>query len=188
MADEKISAMPAATSVGNADLLPIVQGGVNKRATKILFLTQSTGEPIGLVGPGVAIIRIDSAGGLQLTAEAGQPVQILVGTSGLYLSPSGDSVLQASLAHRLVLSSYSGLASVVATGTEDLILSCLGGGTLEFNHNAAIVMNPNVGSVINIAYQDGTVGAWAVGPPSTIREAVDRLATAVAGLLGVPIP
>jgi len=33
MADEKISAMPAATSVAPTDLLTIVQGGVNKQAT-----------------------------------------------------------------------------------------------------------------------------------------------------------
>ncbi|MBK6317021.1 MAG: hypothetical protein IPF53_22720 [Blastocatellia bacterium] len=33
MADQKISAMTAAVSVADADLVPIVQGGVNKRAT-----------------------------------------------------------------------------------------------------------------------------------------------------------
>jgi hypothetical protein len=47
MADEKISAMPAATDVNNVDLIPIVQGGVNMSATRALLLT-SASETIGL--------------------------------------------------------------------------------------------------------------------------------------------
>jgi hypothetical protein len=36
MADTKISALTAATSVADADLIPIVQGGANKKATREL--------------------------------------------------------------------------------------------------------------------------------------------------------
>lgn len=42
MADAAISAMPAATVVNAADLLPVVQGGVNKRAT-VAVLAGATG-------------------------------------------------------------------------------------------------------------------------------------------------
>jgi hypothetical protein len=48
MPNEKISAMPAATSVSNADVLPIIQGGVNKKATKAVLLTPPPGEHLYL--------------------------------------------------------------------------------------------------------------------------------------------
>lgn len=41
MADTKISAMTAATSVADADLVPIVQGGVNKKAAANLVARQA---------------------------------------------------------------------------------------------------------------------------------------------------
>jgi heat shock protein HslJ len=43
MADSKISTMPAATSVADVDLVPIVQGGVNKRAAASLLRGAGTG-------------------------------------------------------------------------------------------------------------------------------------------------
>jgi len=39
MANQKISEMTAASSVADADLVPVVQGGVNKKATSILLVT-----------------------------------------------------------------------------------------------------------------------------------------------------
>jgi hypothetical protein len=43
MADTKVSAMPAASSVADADLVPIVQGGVNKRAAASLIRGAGSG-------------------------------------------------------------------------------------------------------------------------------------------------
>lgn len=39
MANQKISEMAAASAVADADLVPVVQGGVNKKATSILLVT-----------------------------------------------------------------------------------------------------------------------------------------------------
>lgn len=39
MANQKISEMTAASAVADADLVPVVQGGVNKKATSILLVT-----------------------------------------------------------------------------------------------------------------------------------------------------
>ena len=51
MADEKISQMPFADGVSNSDVLPIVQGGVNKQVAKSSFLTADEGEGI-VIGDG----------------------------------------------------------------------------------------------------------------------------------------
>lgn len=50
MATEKISAMPTATSANDADLIPIVQGGVNKKISVIDLLSHLfVGFPDGAV-------------------------------------------------------------------------------------------------------------------------------------------
>lgn len=46
MADEKISAMPGATEMDDADVFPIVQGGVNKKCTRGILLTAAPGGDI----------------------------------------------------------------------------------------------------------------------------------------------
>ena len=46
MANIKITEMPQAISVGGDDIIPIVQGGVNKQASKNLFDTYSTSEQV----------------------------------------------------------------------------------------------------------------------------------------------
>lgn len=48
MANKKISALTAATVVNDTDLIPIVQGGVNKKATRALF---SSFEEIKILDP-----------------------------------------------------------------------------------------------------------------------------------------
>ncbi len=53
MADTKISNMTAATSVADADLVPIVQGGANKKATAGLLRNLPTGTPASSSAAGV---------------------------------------------------------------------------------------------------------------------------------------
>ena len=50
MAQRKISQLPAATQVGGADLVPIVQGGTTKRATVTLLATAGATGPTGPAG------------------------------------------------------------------------------------------------------------------------------------------
>lgn len=78
MANAKISALPAATAVGNTDLFAIVQGGVTKKATASLVLPTLTGavDPNGVV-----------------TGSQGQIyTQITGGTATLWINTTGGTV------------------------------------------------------------------------------------------------
>jgi len=64
MADTKISALPAATAVAAADVIPIVQGGVNKKATVSLLnvlggATSVAGSTGVAIGPGASTSGIN---------------------------------------------------------------------------------------------------------------------------------
>lgn len=63
MASEKISEMTAASSVANADEVPILQGGVNKRATRAFLLTGADGEEIVLKAGDGEKVRITNHDG-----------------------------------------------------------------------------------------------------------------------------
>lgn len=80
MANEKISAMPAATEVVDTDLVPIVQAGINKKATRQMLLTGSNNAPILLRGSsgqfagiqaGIFSIQIRDDGFLSITFPGG---------------------------------------------------------------------------------------------------------------------
>lgn len=67
MADEKISAMAAATQCANADVLPLVQGGVNKKVSRQVLLLGAPAEDIDIqAGAGAALRLLDELGGVVL--------------------------------------------------------------------------------------------------------------------------
>jgi len=74
MSTKKISQLPAATVVGGADLVPIVQGGTTKRATVTLLggagATGPTG-PAGAAGAAGAAGPTGPAGSSGATGPAG---------------------------------------------------------------------------------------------------------------------
>jgi hypothetical protein len=70
MADTKISAMPVASSVADADLLTIVQGGVNKRA--VASLVKGTPGATNLDGLSDVIITSASTDQTLIRDSAGQ--------------------------------------------------------------------------------------------------------------------
>ena len=65
MADVKISALPAAASIGSADVFPIVQSGVTKKVAASVLRTPLTGatDPNGLVTAAVGTIYTQVTGG-----------------------------------------------------------------------------------------------------------------------------
>lgn len=103
MANIKISELPAATSVAGTDLLPIVQGGVTKKATQAVLLANAS-----LTSP---VLGTPSSG--TLTNCTGLPIS--TGVSGL-----GTNV-----ATFLATPSPSNLASAVTsvTGTGSLMFA-----------------------------------------------------------------
>ena len=83
MADEKISEMTAATVVNDADMIPIVQSGANKRATRPMLLTAESGEDIALTGNGSDMMLANS-GGITFTFTAGEPVTFTDGSTDFF--------------------------------------------------------------------------------------------------------
>lgn len=63
MANEKISAMTTASQVANADIVPIVQGAANKKATRTVLLTGAAGEDIVIQGSTGQSVKLLSADG-----------------------------------------------------------------------------------------------------------------------------
>ena len=74
MADAKISALPAATSVADADLFAIVQGGVTMKATgsmTVKVYAVASGDPNGVVTATRPAILYTDAGGLWVKTGVG---------------------------------------------------------------------------------------------------------------------
>jgi len=180
MADEKISALAAATDCANADLFVIVQGGGNKKLTKALLLTSGPSESL--------ILKADAGSGVFLNTDSGD--------AQLSVSDNGDIGWH-------VEGNFLG---VLTDGTDVDTFSGIAGGGYQFEVSAVstfIIITQGAGQVmvdgvgnnfqvasfaaINIEYLPATSGDWS-GDPAWDREAIDRLAAAVAGLLGTPIP
>lgn len=140
MADTKISDMAAATAVADADLIPIVQGGVNLSATRALLLSGDGAENVALVaGSGSnAAVRNTDFSNVLVIPESGQ-VQLLAGTS-ILLHTVGQIRLQ-------------------SDGGQNVV-----------------------------DWTDPTPGNWDTSVPTSTSEALVRIASALAGLLGGPIP
>ena len=72
----KITSQPAATSLDESEFFPLVQGGVNKKATlglmRLIPSTGTTGEPTTGTGV-VGMVRMDTLGGLWACTVAGSP-------------------------------------------------------------------------------------------------------------------
>lgn len=78
MPDLKISAMPVATHVANADISPIVQGGNNISASRAEMLTAAPGESIELACQTSGHIEITNVGGIEMSVTPGQVMVIFI--------------------------------------------------------------------------------------------------------------
>jgi hypothetical protein len=89
MADQKISAMPAATQVNDSDIVPIVQGGANKSATRAKMLTAAPGVQISLVGSDSSAVQVSPDGTISVLNSAGGLVQVAPDGSIVISSATG---------------------------------------------------------------------------------------------------
>lgn len=239
MANVKISAMPSAGQVHTGDVFPIVQSGVNKKATRSTFLTIHAGESFYINGNGGSRL-LDTAGditdvaatnwiaqagsssnqvfvqaGFQvgLTADLGTPITLfqtgggglgitdtdttlgynnnivqLSDTTGVYIhaasgknfsvvSDDGPAVLWSASSNTLYVNTPD--ANNVHVGTKFGFVDFFSGGTIAFTLPAGVP--------ITIPFQTANPSDWS-GTPGTYEDALNRLAAAVAGLLGGPIP
>jgi len=167
MADEKISAMTAATNTAPADLVPIVQGGTNKKATRTILLT----------GDGSGNLAIQQSGGF---------VDVAADGSLSMLAPAGKTIV---LAQGSII-----VVEVLATG--DVTIDAAAGNKVYIGYSAgqtvigAVANTTTVqGSQVDVTCTNQISGDWASFPPGLVRQAIQRLAAAVKALRGgSPIP
>ncbi len=166
----KWTALPAAAQVNNADIECVAQGGVSKQITRPLFLTAPTGEAIELVG-NFSHLQIDAVGNINL---------LLSPTFTFELTDGTTDFLSVDSAANVVLESQTTGSVTVACGGTNMVIQGMAG-TIVFS-----VPGPGSGK-FSAPYTPATPGDWA-GNPTTIHEAIDRIA-AVVSVGGVsPIP
>lgn len=179
MADQKISDMTAATSVGNADLVPIVQSGLNKKATREQLLTS---DPMG------GIVLVALGGGTFGGTTIGGETAFQGDASGFILTapyfsynwgPGYNSNYTGTSDGGWYLSFETDTTCQVFDNSARVLLSL--DSLLE-----KITITANLG--VFVTYIASVPSDWATSPPADMNTAINRLASAVRILRGSPIP
>jgi hypothetical protein len=181
MPDTKISAMTAAASILDADLVPIVQGGVNKKATKQQVLMGGAGEDIALQGSaGQAAKLVNAAGSSGVFVTAAGAVTDSFGTTYQLVGNVMGTFLSISAAGQVTFSD-AGMGQTMAWGVAGAAVLSISGPA----QTASLIATNGV----FINFVDNGAGNWATTPPNNWQTAIYRLAAQVQALsLGVPIP
>ena len=167
----KISALPTANTWAElVDYFPVVVGGVNMKIFRGKLLAAAAGEDIAIqsdIGDGAVYVSAD--GQVEIVIAAGQEYTLKRGTASLVLvSAAGDmtTTMESSCAW-----------SVTANGS-----------SFKIDSYGKVQIIANVMQPVEIDYKPWYGGAnWAFSPLFD-KDAIDRLAAAVAGLLGTPVP
>jgi hypothetical protein len=166
----KISALPAATFMANIDLLTIVQTGVNYKITRDLVLLGTGIDDMFLAVANGAGVYVDGVGEVALTVLAGHAFTIGDTAAATYFEVS-----------------IHGAVTIEALAGQTIDISC-NGCQIALLAAGGINIFPNAGQHVVIGYEVVTSGVWATSSPADFETAIARLAVAVRGLLGVPIP
>jgi len=167
----KISALPTANTWAElTDFFPVVEGGANKKMFRGKFLSAALNESVIIQSDiGDGSVEVSAAGDVWVVIAAGQLYTISRGTAQIVsISAQGDmtTTMQSSCVYRV---DCNGSSLVIdASGLLKII---------------ANVMHPP-----EIDYIPINGGASWVFSPLYDKDAIDRLAAAVAGLLGNAIP
>lgn len=166
MADEKISAMTSATVMSNLDVVPIVQGGANKKVEKAIFLKTGTSESVAFVGPTTEFVGILASGVASVNAPSGAELYTILGF-GVVCTPAGG----------VTIGAFTGQTVQITSN----------GGTVQLDGSGIITLQCAGGASVFASYTPLTPASWA-GNPSNLATAIDRIAASVAFMLGSPIP
>lgn len=161
---DKISALPPATVCNLADLITAVQAGVNVSMVREIFLQANTGEAVYMNNLQGVFFSCEDAAGIQAD---------IVGQEFLL----NDSVNNDSFS---MTGGIWGLTCGIS-----LTLAVAGGSSNVTVDSSGVTIG---GPTVSISFNAGSPTDWAGSAPIDIRDAIDRLATAVAGLLGHAIP
>jgi hypothetical protein len=168
MANEKISAMTAATTVHNADLLPIVQSGANKKATRDLLLAAPAGENL-LMQSNTAYIEIFDSGFIFIQVAATKNFRVQ------------DN------AHVYIEVDSSGQVTIKNGPAGGLLRISNNGANVDLDVSGNIVLTPQSGQTLQASYKPANAGDWS-GSPSDLAIAIDRIARVVSNSGATPIP
>lgn len=181
MADEKISAMPAAVGMSNTDFFPIVQVGANVKALKSDIFNGRPGEDIS----GIVV-----AGHKYLFQES-TATDLQIGPGGIGLFDCQNTVtIRAfgAISQPFVqCDKVNGIQCQIGPGNAGIFLLLVGGGSVTL---AGPGNTFTIGGFTGVNYQyiAGGAGNWA-GSPASVGAALDRIAAAiVARTFGGPIP
>lgn len=163
----KISALPAATQVNNADLVTIVQGGVNKKCVRSQMFAFPAGESFGCTANGAGI-TLDASGNCFIGVPLGQSIFInqLTG-SGFVVQTTGE-------------------IDMVGTAGQPLNI-VIGTSSISIDAGGHITIAEMTTFTPTISYDDQGAGSFSPSPPS-VFDAIQRMAAVVATLNGAPIP
>jgi len=179
MADTKISALPAGGVPANGEVFPSVQAAVTVKVTKAQLLSAKAGENFqvsGAAGQQISLIfaslnsyvQMDDAGNVAINSVAGFQFGNIAGGNNF----QGDA---------------TGRVSMTATGMGVAFVGTAGGPSMQTNPGPNTVVFVAAGGMV-CPYIAGVPGQWNIAPPPDYNTAINRLAAAVFGLLGGPIP
>lgn len=179
MPNQKISALPNAAALGNADVLPCVSGAATKKVTRALVLTALAGENIVLQGVAGQLSMIQAAGIASQFAAAA----------------NGNSTIGYSLNFQVNLGGFGVVMGADNVGNLQFNIGNAGGtavigragSTLVTINDGAQVITLFAALGVAISYVPANPGDWVV-PPTDLALAVDRIARVVSAGGTVPIP
>lgn len=161
----KISALPASAVVRKTDLFTFARPPGNFSVVQDVMLTAEPGAEIKLESDG-GKFTIDALGDALVDVVDGFTIQI-----------AANPIFDIDVTGNVSVSPPAGAFVSFIVDTASFVMDAAG------NVQLIVVL----GATLTLSYHPSTPGDWS-GSPSHVWEALDRLAAAVAGLLGGPIP
>jgi len=176
----KFSDMASATDVSNSDQVVGLQAGVDTRMTKAQFLIGGAGENIALEASSGNLVSLltptnqasvvaDDTGNVGMFGNLTVTVSHVPTGNNLTLNAAGNIVL--------AMTTASAGRITIGDAANDRIL-------LDMLNRICFITALNG---FDASCVTGVAGSWAF-PPTSHQNAQDRIAVALAGVLGFPIP
>lgn len=187
MAIIPIPSFPAATYVEGTDLLPIVQSGTDKKATRDELLTASPTSQIEITSTVGGSILLDTTGAIFQESATGQTWGAGDASGNdMFWDGNGNFTINCQSPTPGVWTVLFGAVSYFQCDGSDNVTMQVAGNFYVLAGSAGSIF-ASAANGWTITYHPVTPHHWS-GPPTDLLSAVDRLAAAVAGLLGTPIP
>ena len=164
----KISALLSSGNVENGDDFVLARGAGNKKCGRTFFLTAISTEDIGFTHDSGSLVALKPNGHVWITT----------GSGGIFILSNSTSSFVVSLSDTNCAFDFTGAGFVRFQNNA---------GTLQIDATGQVNLFASPGNVVAIQYVPTFPASW--GAPATdVWLALDRLAAAVAGLLGFPVP